>query len=47
MKLLASKNIKVRIVFTYDPDRVNFISLVFLKSQSDLANPDRFKNFYY
>ena len=26
MKLLASKNIKLRIVFTYDPDRIIFIN---------------------
>jgi len=36
-RLLASKDIYVKIVFTFDPDRIKFISLFSLKSQSNLA----------
>ncbi len=34
---VSFQNIYDKIVFTYDLNRINFISLFFLKSQSDLA----------
>ncbi len=36
-EIVSFQKYQSRIVFTYDPDRIKFISLVFLKSQSNLA----------